>query len=328
MKHKTLWIGLAIFALLLTPLATFGQENDTADCTLISLFDGWARATPEGAPTGAAYGLLVNLGSEEDTLIGVTTDAAETVELHEMIMGDGDVMMMNQVEGGFVLAPNTYLELAPGGLHLMLIGLTAPLEAGGTMDLTLQFEKAGDVLLTIPVREMTVMGGGGMMGGKTDQAAMATPEMMPTTEMMPTAEMDADAVPEWPAGCAGMHVVDPWARAAVGGMPTSAAYALLLNLTGTDDTLIAASSEAAEAVELHEMLMGEGDVMRMSPVEGGIPVPAGGTAVLKPGGLHIMLIGLTQALDDGGTLDLTLTFENAGEVVISAPVRMMKMMPK
>jgi copper(I)-binding protein len=143
--------------------------------------------------------------------------------------------------------------------------------------------------------------------------------------MMATTEPETDAAPEWPEGCDKIHVVDPWVRAAVGGMPTSAAYALLLNLTAANDTLIAAGTEAAEAVELHEMLMGEGDVMRMSPIEGGIPVPAGGAAVLQPGGLHIMMIGLTQALDDGGMLDLTLTFEHAGEVVVSAPVRMVEM---
>jgi copper(I)-binding protein len=320
MKLKTLLTGLAIFALLATPLAAFAQEDEAA-CGVISLFDGWARATPEGAPTGAAYGLLVNLGSEEDTLVSVTTDAAEAVELHEMIMGDGDVMQMRPVEGGFTVAPNTYLQLAPGGLHIMLIGLTAPLEAGGTLNMVLTFEKAGEVALTIPVREMAAMGEQSeMMGTNMGDGEAATPEMMATE--MPESEI---AAPEWPEGCDKIHIVDPWVRAAVGGMPTSAAYALLLNLTAVDDTLIAAASEAAEAVELHEMLMGEGDVMRMSPVEGGIPVPAGGAAVLQPGGLHIMMIGLTQALDDGGTLDLTLTFENAGEVVVSAPVRQAQM---
>jgi copper(I)-binding protein len=234
-------------------------------------------------------------------------------------------MQMRPVEGGFTVAPNAYLELAPGGLHIMLIGLTAPLEAGSTIDLVLTFEKAGEVALTIPVREMPVMGEGGMMGGMggDEEGEMAaTPEM----EMMATAEPETEtALPEWPEGCDKIHVVDPWVRAAVGGMPTSAAYALLLNLTVEDDTLIAAGTEAAEAVELHEMLMGEGDVMRMSPIEGGIPVPAGGTAVLKPGGLHIMLIGLTQALDDGGTLDLTLTFETGGDMVVTAPIRQAKM---
>ncbi len=320
MKLRTYLTGLAIFALLAAPLAVFAQEDDAA-CGVVSLFDGWARATPEGAPTGAAYGLLVNLGGEEDTLTGVTSDAAEAVELHEMIMGDGDVMQMRPVEGGFTVAPNTYLELAPGGLHIMLIGLTAPLEAGSTLDLVLTFEKAGEVALTLPVREMPVMGEGGMMGGGTDEGEIAA-----TPEMMATAEPETEtALPEWPEGCNKIHVVDPWVRAAVGGMPTSAACALLLNLTAEDDTLIAAASEAAEAVELHEMVMAEGDVMQMRPVEGGIAVPAGGAAVLKPGGLHIMMIGLTQALDDGGTLDLTLTFENAGEMVVTAPVRMVQM---
>ena len=132
-------------------------------------------------------------------------------------------MQMRPVEGGFTVAPNTYLELAPGGLHLMLIGLTAPLEAGNTLDLVLEFEHAGEVALTIPVREMSAMGEQSeMMGTNMGDGEAATPEMMAT------AEPETDAAPEWPEGCAKIHVVDPWARAAVGGMPTSAAYALLL----------------------------------------------------------------------------------------------------
>lgn len=104
-------------------------------------------------------------------------------------------------------------------------------------------------------------------------------------------------------------------------MPNSAAYALLLNLTDTDDVLLSVNSDAADAVELHEMAMGANDVMQMRPVEGGISVPAGSYVQLQPGGFHVMLIGLTQPLDADTTLDLTLTFAEAGDVTLTVPVR-------
>jgi copper(I)-binding protein len=73
--------------------------------------------------------------------------------------------------------------------------------------------------------------------------------------------------------------------------------------------------------ELHQMTMGENDVMQMRPVEGGIPVPAGGTARLQPGGLHVMLIGLTQELAVDATLDLTLNFAESGVIELTVPVQ-------
>ncbi|NOG50899.1 MAG: copper chaperone PCu(A)C [Chloroflexi bacterium] len=75
------------------------------------------------------------------------------------------------------------------------------------------------------------------------------------------------------------------------------------------------------SLELHEMTMGEGDVMMMRPVEGGIAVSAGGLAILKPGGLHIMMIGLTDELAAGAEVDFTLTFAEFGEVALTFPVR-------
>lgn len=140
---------------------------------------------------------------------------------------------------------------------------------------------------------------------------------------------------------ASVTVNEPWVRAAVmtgmasatssghsmsgGDMQpmggTSAAYMILSNGGGSDDRLIAASTDAAATVEIHESKMVDG-VMQMNPVQGGIPVPAGGQAELKPGGLHVMLIGITRDLKEGETVKLTLTFEQAGTIEIDAPVRM------
>ncbi|MBK9125810.1 MAG: copper chaperone PCu(A)C [Chloroflexi bacterium] len=308
MRVKTLLVATVALMLALAPVSVIAQEAET--CELVYLFDGWARATVEGAPNSAAYGVLVNLGSEDDTLIAASTEAAEVLELHEMMMGEGDVMMMRPMEGGFPVSANGFTVLEPGGLHIMLINLTAPLVAGEELAITLTFENAGDVELVLPIREMPVegmdMGGEGNMDMTQRDTAMGNMDDM---EMM------------WPEACRGVHVVDPWVRPAGPGQPTSAAYGLLLNLTDVEDTLIAAATDAAETVELHEMTMGANDMMMMRPIEGGIAVSAGGLAVLKPGGLHVMMIGLTGELAAGAEIDFTLTFADFGEVELTVPVR-------
>lgn len=102
---------------------------------------------------------------------------------------------------------------------------------------------------------------------------------------------------------------------------TSAAYMVLVNRGGAGDRLVSASTDVAEVVELHETRMVD-NVMQMAPVAGGIPVPANGQVELKPGGLHVMLIGLKRDLAAGETVRLTLKFERAGEMTVDAPVRM------
>ncbi|GAB4428249.1 MAG: copper chaperone PCu(A)C [Chloroflexi bacterium OHK40] len=101
---------------------------------------------------------------------------------------------------------------------------------------------------------------------------------------------------------------------------TSAAYMTLVNSGSAPDRLLSASTDAARTVELHETTMVD-NVMRMAPVAGGIEVPANGQAELKPGGLHVMLIGLNRDLNAGDTVRLTLTFERAGTITVDAPVR-------
>lgn len=114
-------------------------------------------------------------------------------------------------------------------------------------------------------------------------------------------------------------VIAPWARATA---PQAVAGGIFMTLTNTgtvDDRLVTAASPAAARVELHTHEM-ENGIMRMHPVEGGIAVPAGGTVELKPGGLHVMLIGLTGPLAEGGRVPLTLGFAQAGEVPVEAEV--------
>lgn len=104
------------------------------------------------------------------------------------------------------------------------------------------------------------------------------------------------------------------------GGANSAAYMVIRNTGSEPDKLIAASTDVAKTVELHTVIE-EGGVMRMRQVEGGIEIPANGEVVLKPGGFHVMLIGLTRDLNAGDKVQLTLTFEKAGQIPVTAEVR-------
>jgi hypothetical protein len=112
---------------------------------------------------------------------------------------------------------------------------------------------------------------------------------------------------------------DPWARASIGDAPNTAAYMKIENSGDAPDRLVAVKSDKAQHLMLHESRM-EGDVMKMVHLDGGIEIPAHGSAELKPLGLHVMVMGLEAPLKDGETLPLTLVFEKQGDVAIEAKV--------
>lgn len=114
-----------------------------------------------------------------------------------------------------------------------------------------------------------------------------------------------------------VQVKDIWARATPGGAQTAAIYATLQSIAG--DRLTAASTPVAKETQLHTMTMEEG-VMKMRQVDG-IDLPAGQTVALKPGGYHIMLIGLTEPLKEGQTFPVTLTFAKAGAENVTVTVQ-------
>ncbi len=118
---------------------------------------------------------------------------------------------------------------------------------------------------------------------------------------------------------AGIALHGAWVREATGGRSGSAAYVVIENLGKTDQAVVAASSDAARALELHEMKM-TGGMMRMSQVKE-IVVPAGGRVELRPGGLHIMLFDVTRPLKAGDTIPLTLAFKDGTSVKTTAQVR-------
>ena len=115
-----------------------------------------------------------------------------------------------------------------------------------------------------------------------------------------------------------IRIDHPYARATVPGQPNGGGFLKLSNEGPTADRLVAATSARAGSIELHTMRM-EGDVMRMRQVDA-IELPAGGSVELKPGGMHLMFIGLKAPLRNGDTFPMTLRFEKAGEVVVTVNV--------
>jgi copper(I)-binding protein len=116
----------------------------------ISIEQPWSRATPPGAKIGVGYLTIRNAGSDADRLVSATSPAAGKVEVHEMTMNNG-VMTMRQTTGGVPIPAGKTVALAPGGYHMMFVGLKAPLQQGKTLAATLTFEKAGKVEVTFPI---------------------------------------------------------------------------------------------------------------------------------------------------------------------------------
>lgn len=114
-----------------------------------------------------------------------------------------------------------------------------------------------------------------------------------------------------------MHVMKPYARATAAGQPAGGGF-LTLHNAGPADRLIAASAPVSASVELHSMKM-DGNVMRMRQVDA-IDLPTNERVELKPGGLHLMFIGLKAPLKAGQSFPLTLKFEKAGELTVNARV--------
>ena len=116
----------------------------------LEISGGFARATLPRAPVAGAYVTLRNTGAQDDRLTGATTPAAAGVQIHAMTHRDG-VAAMQPLPDGLPIPAGTTTTLNPGGLHLMLTGLTAPLVAGQSLDMVLRFEQAGEVALRLPV---------------------------------------------------------------------------------------------------------------------------------------------------------------------------------
>ncbi|WGR63562.1 DUF1775 domain-containing protein (plasmid) [Paracoccus ferrooxidans] len=115
----------------------------------LSLSGAFSRATPPGAPVAGGFLTIAN-GGAEDRLVAAHADFAGRTEIHEMAM-EGEVMRMRQLPEGLAIPAGATVELKPGGYHLMFMELKQPLVEGETVNVTLSFEKAGEVSLPLAV---------------------------------------------------------------------------------------------------------------------------------------------------------------------------------
>ncbi|MBU4527808.1 MAG: copper chaperone PCu(A)C [Hoeflea sp.] len=116
-----------------------------------------------------------------------------------------------------------------------------------------------------------------------------------------------------------LEIEHPYARATPPNAPVSGGYMTIRNTGAEADRLIAGEAEFADKVEIHEMAM-DGDVMKMRQLADGLEIPAGGEVVLKPGGFHVMFIGIDSQFKDGEIRKATLTFEKAGAIELEFQV--------
>ena len=144
MRH----LVFGLIAILATSFAADALGQDVRSGGL-HISHPWARATAGVARNGAAYLTIVNRGREADRLVGVASPVARKAVLHSHIV-DGDIIRMRPV-AAIEIDPGKPAVLEPGGRHIMLIGLEAPLVAGTRFPLTLMFERAGEIAVEVVV---------------------------------------------------------------------------------------------------------------------------------------------------------------------------------
>jgi periplasmic copper chaperone A len=140
---------------LLLPGAALGHDYSKGS---LLIDQPWSRATPRGTDIAAGYMAIENRGTAPERLIGVASEIASRVEVHEMTM-TGGVMRMRPLANGLSIAAGKSVKLEPGGYHVMFVGLKRPLAQGDRFKATLQFERAGAVEVEFNVQAMGASGG-------------------------------------------------------------------------------------------------------------------------------------------------------------------------
>jgi len=153
-------------ALALTQFAATAAQAADYNVGPIQITAPWARATPKGASSGAAYMTITNTGKTPDKVSCVSSDASAECQIHTMTMDNG-VMQMRPVEGGLEIKPGETVTLKPGGFHMMLVNLKHPLEQGNTVKATLKFDTAGSVDVEYPIAAIGAAAPGVPAGGGT-----------------------------------------------------------------------------------------------------------------------------------------------------------------
>jgi copper(I)-binding protein len=168
MRHRLLVVATA--ALVALALMACGEDEGAEETGMdedtIHVADAWARSPSEDV--GAVYFEAHNGAEEEDRLIGASTPAADRAEIHEMVEQDGE-MVMQPVES-IAIGPDETIVFEPGGYHIMLFDLTEPLEVDSTIEVTLEFENAGEIQVQAIVKAY-VPDEGMDMGGEGEMAA-------------------------------------------------------------------------------------------------------------------------------------------------------------
>ncbi len=139
----------AIAATLLVVAPTFAHDGVT-HLGAINISLPFTRATLPNAPVGGGFLTIENEGPEADRLVSVTSAVAGETQIHEMAM-EGEVMKMRELPDGLEIPAGETVVLAPGGFHIMFMGLKQPFVEGETVPVTLTFEKAGSVEVLLPV---------------------------------------------------------------------------------------------------------------------------------------------------------------------------------
>lgn len=123
-----------------------------------------------------------------------------------------------------------------------------------------------------------------------------------------------------PANADGLEVRNAYARTAYPGAPSGAAFMVIHNHGGPGDRLIDVQSDVAARVELHTHIDAGDGVMQMRHVPEGFDLPTDGTIVMARGGHHVMFMGLTQTLENGTTVAVTLIFESGSEMILEIEI--------
>jgi copper(I)-binding protein len=145
MANTMIWVAL-VLTLVLTSCA------QQATGPQIKIDDAWARPSSGGEMNDAIYFRIENVGNEADTLLSSDTPSAQAAEVHES-MADVNGIMRMKPRKNIEISSGGEVVFQPGGLHIMLVGLNQPLTVGDEVQLTLRFEKAGEIPLNVEVRE-------------------------------------------------------------------------------------------------------------------------------------------------------------------------------
>ncbi len=285
-------LGIVVLILLITRLVSAAAQS--SDQPRIAFGDVWARANADTEeaeiPAGEAtvvYMRIVNVSQNDVALVGVSTAVAGEIQLHQAVM-DGDIMRMQPMTEAPIIAAGETADFEMAGSHIMLLDVQS-LVAGTAFSMILNFALPDGTIFVETVGVPVL-----------DFAALPTP-VPAFTYAQAWARPTADSDDHQPSAY------------------VSAVYLQLFSNAESDDSLVSVSTDAAGTSEIHESVM-NGDLVQMRPVEGGVQLPAGGEALLEPGGYHIMLMDLQTPLLEGDAFSMTLTFESGMELTIGVPV--------